>query len=81
MAQRGVTLEEIRTVLQQGWEALDAKPGTIGRGLVFSYQAEWEGRFFGEKEVTVYYKETGEAMLLLTVKARYGQDFPRSHGR
>jgi hypothetical protein len=36
-----------------------------------------EGHFYPEKEVTVYYKVTGEGMVLLTVKARYGAAFPR----
>lgn len=39
-------------------------------------KAEWEGQFYQEKEVTVYYKVTDEGLILLTVKARYGQCFP-----
>ncbi len=49
----------------------------MGKCLVFSYQAQWEGRFYEEKAVTVYYKIITERLLLLTVKARYGKDFPR----
>ncbi len=45
--------------------------------MVFSYQAEWEGQFYQEKEVTVSYKVTDESLVLLTVKARYGQGFPQ----
>jgi hypothetical protein len=77
MAQRGVTLTEMQQALAAGWEATDCRPGTSGRVLVFSYQAEWEGRFYEEKEVTVYYKIKGEQNILLTVKARYGQGFAR----
>ncbi len=40
-------------------------------------KAEWEGQFYQEKEVTVYYKVTDEGLILLTAKARYGQGFPR----
>lgn len=34
-------------------------------------------QFYREKEVTVYYKVIGEAVVLLTVKARYGQSFQK----
>jgi len=77
MEQRGITLEEIEHTLNAGWAAPDAKPGTMGKVFVFDYRAEWLGEFFQEKEVTVYYKVVGEAILLLTGKARYGEHFPR----
>ncbi len=78
MQQRGVTLEEIQRTMAEGWEASDAKVGTEGRVMVFSYGAEWEGQFYQEKEVTVYYKgRENERVILLTVKARYGERFPR----
>jgi len=77
MLQRGVTREEIERTLNQGWEAVDAKPGTQGKVFVFPFLAEWEGQFWEEKEVTVYYKKVGDAVVLLTVKARYGKEFPR----
>lgn len=75
MLQRGVTLEELERTLNEGWEAQDAKPGTQGKVLVFPYHKQWEGRFFEEKEVSVYSKIVGEAIVILTVKARYGKDF------
>ena len=77
MHQRGITREEIERTLNEGREATDAKPGTVGRVMVFPHEAEWAGRFYQEKEVTVYYKVTDEGLILLTVKARYGQGFPR----
>ncbi len=78
MRQRGVTLEEIRQTMAEGWQATDAKSGTHGKVMAFSYGGEWEDRFYPEKEVTVYYKLVGdERVILLTVKARYGQNFPR----
>ena len=77
MRQRGVTLEEMERALSEGWEAIDAKSGTKGKVFVFPYQKEWEGQFHEEKEVTVYYKTVGKSTVLLTVKARYGKDFPR----
>ena len=77
MHQRGVLLEEIERTLNEGWEAADAKPGTLGKVMVFPYEAEWEGQFSREKEVTVYYKVGDEGLILLTVKARYGEGFPK----
>ena len=77
MEQRGITREEIEHTLNAGWTASDAKPGTMGKVFVFDYRAKWLGHFFEEKEVSVYYKVIGEAITLLTAKARYGKDFPR----
>jgi len=70
MNQRGITLEEIQRVLEEGWEANDAKSGTIGKVLIFPYNRRWEGNFFDEKEVSVYYRLVNDTMVLLTVKAR-----------
>ena len=77
MHQRGVSLHEIEDAINLGREAGDAKEGTFGRVLVFQFGAEWEGRFYQEKEVTVYYKLSDEGIVLLTVKARYGNGFGR----
>jgi hypothetical protein len=77
MQQRGVSLGEIERTLNEGWEASDAKEGTTGRVFVFSYTADWEGRYFEEKEVTVYYRYKSGQIVILTAKARYGRDFIR----
>jgi hypothetical protein len=52
MHQRGVTLDEIRQTMAEGWQAIDAKPGTYGKVMVFSYETEWEGQFYLEKDTT-----------------------------
>jgi hypothetical protein len=77
LAQRGITFAAMQQTLAAGWQATDCRPGTLGKVFVFSYKAEWEGRFYGEKEVTVYYKVKDDRIILLTAKARYGQGFPR----
>ena len=59
--------------LAKGRDVDDAKPGTMGKAFVFSYNNNWEGKFFKEKEVRVYYKFIGNNFILLTVKARYGK--------
>ena len=70
-------MKEIEDTLNKGWNADDAIEGTNGRVFVFPYNAEWEGIFFEEKEVTVYYKYKGKSPILLTAKARYGKQFQR----
>jgi len=78
MNQRGVTFEEVKQVMAEGGEAVESKPGTLGKVLVFPYGSKWEGRYYEEKEVTVYYKnKEGHGVILLTVIARYGQTFSR----
>jgi phenolic acid decarboxylase len=75
MLQRGVTKEEVELTMKDGWKADDAKTGTEGKVFVFSYNNEWEGKYFAEKEVTVYYRVTKGKILPLTVKSRYGEHF------
>lgn len=53
MLQRGISIAEIETTLNKGWDAADAVEETAGKIFTFSYNAEWEGKFFEEKEVTV----------------------------
>lgn len=77
MDQRGVTRNEIERTLTEGRDAADAKPGILGKVMVFPYEGEWLGQHYQEKEVTVYYRKLGEDMVLLIVKARYGKDFQR----
>jgi len=75
MLQRGISMYEIQKTLEEGWNADDAKEGTLGKTLVFQYNAAWEGKSFEEKEITVYYKLRDEKFVLLTAKARYGSQF------
>ena len=77
MEQRGITQQDIERTLNAGTDALDAKPGTQGKVLVLEYQDEWLGRFFEQKEVTVYYKVIGGEVIVLTAIARYGSGFSR----
>jgi hypothetical protein len=80
MLQRGITRGEVERTLRDGWEARDAKAGTAGKVFVFPYNADWEGKRFAEKEVTVYYKFVGGKLVVLTVKARYGESFLKGGG-
>ena len=81
MLERGITFHEIEVTLREGWDAASAKPGTFGRAMVFRFEAEWEGRFYEEKEVTVFYKfARGGEFMLLTAIAKYGKNFDRLKG-
>lgn len=80
MSQRGVTKEEVEKTMIEGWAAGDAKSGTSGKTFIFVYNDKWEGKFYKKKEVTVYYKLINNNVVLLTVKARYGKDFPAKGG-
>ena len=80
MRERGVMFEEICITLKSGWSAEDVKKGTSGKVYVFEYEKEWVGKVFAEKEVSVYYKIVKGRMMLLTVKARYGSNFPKKEG-
>jgi hypothetical protein len=77
MLQRGITLEEIKETINKGWDAKDIRIGTEGKILVFPFNGEWEGKFYEEKEVTVYFKIKEGKIILLTAKARYGKDFSK----
>ena len=75
MQQRGVTVAEVEDTINRGWDATDAKPGCIGKVMVYNYDREWEGSRYPQKEVTVYFKVDDGRLILLTVKARYGHTF------
>jgi len=77
MEQRGVSLNEIEITLNEGFDATDAKEGICGKVHIFEYNALWEGTYFEEKEVTVYYKYKDKELILLTAKARYGKNFSK----
>lgn len=81
MEQRGISIEEIETTLNRGWPADDVKEGTEGKVFIFPYNNLWEGKFYEKKEVTVYFKIKDKNLVLLTVKARYGKNFPRGEQR
>ncbi|EFI36075.1 hypothetical protein Dthio_PD3522 [Desulfonatronospira thiodismutans ASO3-1] len=45
---------------------------------ILEYESYWEDLYYQQKEVTVYYKQQeGNNLILLTVIARYGQNFFR----
>lgn len=81
MQQPGVTRAEIERALNEGWDVTDAKSGTLGKAMVFPYHAVWEGKFYNEKEVTVYYKKLQAHHTLLTVKSEIRQELRKRCAR
>jgi len=77
MLQRCISKEEIEITINKGCGAGDAKEGIIGKTFIFPYNNYWEGKYYEEKEVTVYYKIKEEKIILLTTKARYGKNFKK----
>jgi hypothetical protein len=45
--------------------------------IVFDFASTWDGRWYLEKEVAVYYTFEEGTTILITVKVRYGSGFPR----
>lgn len=43
MQQRGISLEDIETTINEGWDTEDTKEGTAGKVFVFSFN-EYGGR-------------------------------------
>lgn len=80
MVERGIIKEEIEKTLIEGWDAEDIKLGTLGKVFVFAYNRYFNGKFFKEKEVTVYYKYVDNDFILLTTKAKYGEKFLKKVG-
>jgi hypothetical protein len=77
MNRRGVNASEVDETFERGWPCGDARSGVECRTRVFVYDAEWEGRWYAEKEVTVYFKYDDGELVWITAKARYGSGFPR----
>lgn len=77
MVKRGATREDVEATVAAGWPCDDARAGRECRTLVSEYNAVWDGKWYAEKEVTVYYVREGDRLILVTVNTRYGSGFPR----
>ncbi len=73
MRERGVTRKEVEKILNEGIIEKDAKQGTLGKKMVFTFKKKWEDIYYEEKEVIVYYKLKNGEIILLTVIVRYGK--------
>lgn len=50
MQQRGISLEDVETTINEDWDAEDTKEGTSGKVFVFSFNEYWEGKYFRRKK-------------------------------
>lgn len=57
MLRRGVTEADVEHTLDLGWPCSDADAGRNCKTFVFEFNADYDGRWYAEKEVTVYYTE------------------------
>ena len=70
--ERGVSESEIKQTVLGGIE-FAAKAGRKAKEKIFGYHREWLGREYEQKKVQVIYLETGEEIIVITVKAFYGR--------
>ncbi len=70
--ERGVTEQEVRTVLETGRSYL-VRGGRKGKELAFPFSGVWRGRRYLHKLVRVIYYEQGDDMVVVTAVAQYGR--------
>jgi len=68
---RGVSESEIKQPLLGGTE-FKAKAGRKAKEKIFCYNRKWLGIEYEQKKVQVIYLETSEEIVVITVKAFYG---------
>lgn len=72
MEERGISEEEVLTVLTEGNPA-SARHGRQARAMVFPYNREWMGSFYPQKRAVVIYQlEDGDNITVITVISQYG---------
>lgn len=73
--ERGVSRQEVETTINLGKKCDKAKEGCEGKTFVFDYNSYRGKNYYKFKEVTIFYKTAGDTIVLLTVLARYGNNF------
>lgn len=71
MEERGIDIEELRSVLDEK-NFTTSHSGRKIKEKVFSYNSEWLGEQYPEKKVGVIYVEEGDITIVLTAVAFYG---------
>ena len=74
LALRVVSHGEVLETLASGVPG-EAHSGREARVRVFPFHAQWEGRFYDEKQVRVIFREEAGDVIVVSVIARYGR-FP-----
>ena len=71
MTERGVTVEEVETVIEHG-SLSDARESRLARELVFTEGYPWLGRYYPHKRVRVIFVRQAENVVIVTVYSYYG---------
>jgi hypothetical protein len=69
--ERGVNEEEIREVLDLGF-TVPGKYHRFGKAKIFEFQREWQGKFYQQKRVEVFYTVERDVIITVTVYVFYG---------
>ncbi|NOZ64316.1 MAG: DUF4258 domain-containing protein [Caldiserica bacterium] len=69
---RGATHGEVKKTLAEGKE-VEAKYGRKAKELIFTYNKEWQNRFYPEKKVKVVYTEEKQSIVVITVYVYFGK--------
>ena len=69
--ERGATAQEIEDVIRNGHD-VPAKYGRKAREIVFSYQAERQGRHYQHKKIQVVFVQDDAVVTTVTVYVFYG---------
>ena len=70
LQERGGTEEEVRATVQNG-ERFEAKFGRTGFRGNFSFDGEWQGKRYANKQVEAYAIQEGADWLVITVIVKY----------
>lgn len=70
--ERGTNEEEIRDVLRTGFSLL-GKRGRLGKGKVYEFKQNRNGKYYEEKRVEVFYVIEGGVIITVTVYVFYGK--------
>ena len=72
MQDRGAREEEVMATLSKGKELM-APGGRKAREMVFSFDAQWQGKFYHQKKLRVVYIEQGNDLVAITVYTYFGK--------
>jgi hypothetical protein len=70
MEERGASRHEVRTTIREG-ESANARHGRMEFTYTFSFEDEWNGTTYENKELTVYAANDGGDWIVVTVICRY----------
>lgn len=70
MKERGATEDEIKTTIEHG-EQFPAKFQRTGFRRNFSFDSEWRGKYYKNKQVEVYALHEGNDWVVITIITRY----------